>query len=156
MNTFKKSILLTFSLALTFMFTANLSAQDTDGGSTGLGVMIGEPTGISLKSWTNNRNAFDLGLAWSLSGKDAIHIHADYLWHKWLDVQDGSLAFYYGVGGRAVFADDAFIGLRIPFGLNYLAPEAPIGFFVEVAPIVDFLPDTDGDANGGIGVRYYF
>lgn len=156
MKSIKKSLLLIFALGLTGFLSTTSSAQDTNGGKTGLGVMIGEPTGISLKSWTNQKNAWDLGLAWSLSGKDAVHIHADYLWHKWLDVEDGNLAFYYGIGGRAVFANDAFIGLRIPFGLNYLAPEAPIGFFVEIAPIIDFLPDTDADTNGGIGVRYYF
>ena len=156
MKSIKNSLLLTFSLVIIGVFSISSNAQNTNGGKTGLGVMIGEPTGISLKSWTNEKNAFDLGLAWSLSGKDAVHIHADYLWHTWLDVEEGDLAFYYGVGGRAVFANDAFIGLRVPLGLNYLAAEAPIGFFVEIAPIVDFLPDTDGDANGGIGVRYYF
>lgn len=140
----------------TAIFSGALVAQDTDGGKTGIGVMIGEPTGLTLKSWMNSKNAFDVGLAWSLSGKDAIHLHADYLWHSWLDVEKGSLALYYGLGGRAVFTDDAFIGLRIPVGLNYLAPDAPVGFFFEVVPIVDFLPDTDADANGAIGIRYYF
>jgi len=155
--TFTKKIL---SLIFAFSFIGILSttsiAQNTNGGKTGLGVMFGEPTGISVKSWVNQKNAYDLGLAWSLSGKDAINIHADYLWHKWLDVEDGNLAFYYGLGGRAVLANDAFIGVRVPFGLNYLAPKAPIGFFVEIVPVFDFLPNSEGDANGGIGLRYYF
>ena len=137
-------------------FSSELSAQNTNGGKTGVGIMLGEPSGISLKAWNNQKTAIDAGVAWSLSGKDAIHIHADYLWHKWLDVDKGSLAFYYGIGARAAFTSDPFIGARLPLGLNYLTEESPIGFFVEIAPILDVLPDTDGDANGSIGFRYYF
>lgn len=143
-----------------FFLLAGLSgcayAQHTGGGKTGLGIMLGEPSGISLKAWNNQRTAVDAGLAWSLSGQDAIHIHADYLWHSWLDVERGDLALYYGIGARAVFTSDPFIGVRIPIGLNYLAPESPLGFFVEVVPVLDVIPDTDGDANGAIGFRYYF
>ena len=30
----------------------------------GLGVIIGEPTGLSAKLWTSSVNAFDFGLGW--------------------------------------------------------------------------------------------
>jgi hypothetical protein len=156
MKSIKKFTICSIVFVFTAILSSNVMAQNTDGGHTGLGVMLGEPTGISLKSWNNSRTAFDLGLAWSLSGKDAVHIHGDHLWHKWLDVENGNLAFYYGIGARAVFSDDTYFGARIPFGLNYLIEDSPVGLFFEVAPIVDFLPDTDGDANGGIGIRYYF
>ncbi len=156
MKSIKKFTICSIVFVFTAILSSNVMAQNTDGGRTGLGVMLGEPTGISLKSWNNSRTAFDLGLAWSLSGKDAVHIHGDHLWHKWLDVENGNLAFYYGIGARAVFSDDTYFGARIPFGLNYLIEDSPVGLFFEVAPIVDFLPDTDGDANGGIGIRYYF
>lgn len=153
-----KFLNITVCTILLFLGTisTNLKAQDTGGGKTGVGIMLGEPSGISLKSWNNSTTAIDLGLAWSLSGKDAIHVHADYLWHKWLDVDKGELAFFYGLGGRAVFTDDPFAGVRIPFGLNYLVEDSPIGIFFELAPILDFLPDTNGDANGSLGVRFYF
>lgn len=156
MNSIRKSLLLIFTLGLIGLISTTANAQDTNGGKTGLGVMIGEPTGITLKSWFNQTNSIDAGLAWSLSGNDAIYIHADYQWHKWLDVEQGSLAFFYGLGGRAIFANDTFFGARIPLGLTYLAPEAPLEFYLEVAPVINLIPDTDGDADGGIGVRYYF
>ena len=156
MKSIKKVFNASLFILLLSGITTGLQAQNTGGGKTGLGIMLGEPSGISLKAWNNSNTAIDAGLAWSLSGKDAIHIHADYLWHKWLDVEKGDLAFYYGIGARAAFTSDPFIGARIPLGLNYLAPESPIGFFIEIAPILDVLPDTDGDANGGIGFRYYF
>lgn len=156
MKFIKLTFLTLFLMLGTISISTSVNAQNTGGGKTGLGIMLGEPSGISLKSWNNSKTAWDLGLAWSLSGKDAIHVHGDHLWHHWLDVDKGNLAFYYGIGARAVFANDAYFGVRIPFGLNYLIQDSPVGIFFELAPILDFLPDTDGDANGSIGIRYYF
>lgn len=153
---FKKTILFSLLLLATSLYTNDLRAQDTNGGTTGLGIMIGEPSGVTLKSWFNSNNSVDIGLAWSLSGNDDIYLHADYQWYQWLDVEKGNLAFSYGIGGRAIFSNDTFVGARIPLGLTYLAPEAPLEFFLEVAPVLNLIPDTDGDADGGIGVRYYF
>jgi hypothetical protein len=147
---------------LVLFLTVGLSlvgqAQDNSK-NLGVGVMVGEPTGLTLKSWFNERNAFDAGLAWSFGRYDAIHIHADYLWHSYSvfnDIEEGTLPLYYGIGARAVFGeDDSVIGARIPLGLNYLFEEAPIGMFLEVAPVVNLIPETDLDVNGGLGVRVY-
>ncbi|MTI87256.1 MAG: hypothetical protein FH748_04730 [Balneolaceae bacterium] len=120
--------------------------------------MLGEPTGISIKSWNNQRSAFDLGIAWSFAGNnDDIYLHADYLIHNWIDdVEPGNMAFYYGIGGRMVFSDDPTAGIRIPLGLNYLVKDAPLGLFVEVVPVLNLTPNTDFDGNGALGIRYYF
>lgn len=138
--------------------TAKAQAGGDNGGNVGLGVMLGEPTGISLKAWNNSRSAFDFGVAWSFAGSDDdIYLHADYLLHSWIDgVEQGQLAFYYGIGGRMVFSDDPTAGIRIPFGLNYLIGEAPVGVFMEVVPVLNLTPDTDFDGNGALGIRYYF
>lgn len=128
------------------------------GGKLGVGVLLGEPTGISVKKWNNQRSAFDLGVAWSFVGSnDRIHLHADYLLHSWFsDIKKGELAFYYGIGGRMVFSNDPTVGVRIPFGLNYMIEDAPVGLFVEAVPILDLTPATEFNGNGAIGVRYYF
>jgi hypothetical protein len=34
----------------------------------GLGVIVGEPTGLSAKLWTSNTGALDFGLGWSIGG----------------------------------------------------------------------------------------
>ncbi|MCW9708749.1 hypothetical protein J6I44_17955 [Aliifodinibius sp. 1BSP15-2V2] len=137
--------------------TSITHAQQADK-DIGIGVMVGEPTGLSLKSWLGGNNAFDVGLAWSLN-RDAVHVHADYLWHNFNlfdEVDEGSLPLYYGIGGRVILADDdAVIGARVPVGLNYLFEDAPIGLFMEVAPIINLAPDTDLDVEGGIGIRFY-
>jgi len=57
--------LLTISLLaalVTISFTSLSHAQNTEG--TGIGFMVGEPTGLSLKTWTGGNNAIDAGLAW--------------------------------------------------------------------------------------------
>ncbi|MAO63462.1 MAG: hypothetical protein CL666_00530 [Balneola sp.] len=128
------------------------------GGDVGLGVMLGEPTGISAKIWNNERSAFALGAAWSFGRYDAIHLHGDYILHSWFsEVEQGSLAFYYGIGARLALGDpDTHIGVRVPLGLNYIVPDSQIGLFVEAVPVLDLTPSTDFDGNGALGIRYYF
>lgn len=137
--------------------TANSQVIDEERGSLGLGVLIGEPTGVSVKSWNSSRSAFDIGAAWSLAGREgeALHLHTNFLLHSWFSDTD-NLAFYYGIGGRTIFADDATVGIRAPFGLNYVFPNVPFDLFVEAAPILDLTPEVELAGNGGVGIRYYF
>lgn len=122
----------------------------------GLGIMLGEPTGVSVKYWNNERSAFDVGAAWSLSGRnEALHMHADFLRHSWFDRTE-NLAFYYGIGARMIFASDATAGLRVPLGLDYVFSEIPFDLFVEAVPILDITPDVEFAGNGAVGIRYYF
>lgn len=127
-----------------------------NGGNLGIGVMLGEPTGVSVKSWNNSRSAFDIGAAWSLGTEEALHMHADYLLHSYFkEVDSERLAFYYGIGGRVIFADEPSVGVRVPIGLNYIFQNIPFDFFVEAAPIFDFTPDAEFAGNGAVGIRYY-
>ncbi len=136
------------------------TASSVDHGTFGIGVILGEPTGLSAKMWTTKTTGFDLGLAWSWSGDGHLHIHGDYLFHKFgfFDVSQGALPFYIGIGGRILLRDNADdrIGVRIPVGLEYYFDDLPIAVFGELVPILDLAPSTDFDINGGIGVRFYF
>jgi hypothetical protein len=130
-----------------------------DAGDFEVGLILGEPTGLSAKLWATGNTAFDLGVAWSFGDGGHFHIHGDYLFHNFsfFDVNSGSLPVYVGIGGRVrLQEDDSRVGLRIPIGLEYILESAPVGFFFEVVPIVDFAPETEADVNGGIGVRYIF
>ncbi|MBN1461709.1 MAG: hypothetical protein JXA57_19435 [Armatimonadetes bacterium] len=122
--------------------------------------MAGEPTGLSLKIWSGSRTAFDVAAGWSLIESDWIYAHGDYLWHRYdlhLDTP-GALPFYFGIGARVLVhdGDDSRVGVRMPLGLNYITSDRRFDFFVEVAPIVDLVPDTGFDVSGGVGARYYF
>ncbi len=56
-----------------------LSAQEKD---FGVGAILGEPTGVSLKKWLGARTAIDGALAWSFANESGFHLHADYLVHN--------------------------------------------------------------------------
>ena len=151
----KASSLSLFLLGLCFTVLAHDGFSQDKG--FGLGVILGEPTGISGKSWLNRRNAVDGGLAWSFRGEGSLHIHADYLWH-FHDAIEASekLVPFVGVGGRLATRGEAVFGVRIPVGLVWWPKQVPLDVFAEIVPIVDLAPATELRANAGVGVRFYF
>jgi len=148
-----KRLSLLFVLAILLQISAN--AQDRE---FGLGIILGEPTGVSGKLWTSGQNAFDFAAAWSFQGEGNLLLQADYVWHifRLIPVPDGKLPFYVGVGGEVILADDPVIGVRVPLGLDYMFGNAPVDIFVELVPILRLAPSTDFDFAGGIGARYWF
>ena len=149
----KKLFLLVFALVL----FASLPATAQPKG-LGLGVIIGEPTGISFKKWVNKNQAVDGAVAWSFGNEDAFHLHLDYLFHnrRLIQIDRNSIPFYYGIGGRFKFGDSNTFGIRFPLGLTFFIVEVPIDLFLEVVPVMNLAPETDLDLNAAIGARYYF
>jgi len=140
-----------------FFITINLIAQDK---GFGLGIIVGEPTGLSGKGWISKTSAIDGGLAWSFLEDGSMHIHADYLWHNF-DLITSKIPFYIGVGGRMKFknnksATDDRIGVRIPVGLDFFISDPTSDFFIEIVPILDLAPKTDVTFNAAIGFRFFF
>ena len=142
------------------LMNASISFAQSSG--TGLGIMLGEPTGVNLKSWISSSSAFDVGLAWSFTHEGSMHIHADYLYHNY-NLISSNIPFYVGIGGRIKLHNsedksesDARIGVRVPIGLDFFVRDMPIDIFVEIAPIVDLSPSTEATVNGGVGFRYFF
>lgn len=159
MKQMRLSFIVAFVLVLSLSSLANGQIALVDAGDIEVGILLGEPTGLSAKLWTTWNTAFDLGVAWSFGDGGNFHLHADYLFHNFdfFDVDSGSLPIYVGIGGRVRLEDDdSRVGLRVALGLEYILENNPFSFFFEVAPIVDFLPETEADVNGGIGVRYIF
>lgn len=138
---------------------ADAQLREIDTGDWEAGIILGEPTGFSTKFWTTWNSAIDLGIAWSFGDDGHVHLHADYLFHNFdiFDIAEGDLPVYFGIGGRVRLEDDdSRVGLRLSVGLEYVPADVPVGFFFELAPIVDFAPETEGNFNGGLGVRYIF
>ncbi|MCK5135596.1 MAG: hypothetical protein KAR19_07395 [Bacteroidales bacterium] len=146
-----KKLILIF---LTVFLSMNAISQES---GLGLGVIIGEPTGLSAKLWTSEKTAIDAGVAWSFINSGFLHIHADMLVHSFLiDVDKGKLPLYFGIGGKLVLANDLGLGVRIPLGMAYIFDSAPIDIFIELVPVLDLAPATAFSFEGGIGVRYFF
>jgi len=137
------------------LFPFHAAAQDH---GFGLGIILGEPTGVSFKNWIGRREAIDVAVAWSFEGEGAIHIHADYMFHNFrlFHIEKGDLVLYYGIGARVKTVDKTQVGVRIPLGLSYLFERDPIEIFFELGPIMNLTPKTLFRMTTGVGVRYYF
>ena len=151
----KRTIL--FIITLIFGLT-NFSFTQNKG--FGLGVIIGEPSGVSAKSWMTSTTAVDAAIAWSFVDNGALHIHADYLIHNFqlisIDVK-GKLPIYYGIGARIKFGnDDTRLAVRIPVGIDYMFGDAPVDIFLEVVPMLELIPKTKFQFNAALGARYFF
>ena len=125
-----------------------------------MGIILGEPTGISVKSWTGSTTAFQGAVAWSFSSSGALHIYADYIFHDFhiLEIEGaGKLPVYYGIGAKVKFkTEDTRLGVRVPLGIGYLLQNAPVDFFLEVVPILNLTPSTSFTINAATGARYFF
>ena len=130
------------------------------GGNFGLGIIVGEPTGISGKLFVSSTNAIQGAVAWSFSGDTDFHLQADYLYHfeSLIPVKSGKLPVFAGMGARVKFREnqDNQIGIRIPVGLAYHFANAPFDIFGEIVPILELAPDTEFNLEGAIGGRFYF
>lgn len=147
-----------FTALVIFSLAPNAFAS---GGPFGLGIILGEPTGINGKLYLGGKtNAIDGAAAWSFSGDNDFHLHGDYLYHNygWIEVKKGELPVYFGIGARLKIRDNAKnkFGVRVPVGLDYIFADAPFDVFVEVVPILELAPDTDFTMEGAVGGRFYF
>ena len=140
---------------LMFVFILSLSTAYGQG-KFGLGIILGEPTGISAKVWMPGNTAIDGAIAWSFANESALHIHADFLLHNF-DVFSKVVPLYYGIGGRIKFREsETRLGVRIPVGIAYDIPSTQIDLFLEIVPLLNLNPGTSFTMNGAVGGRFYF
>ena len=151
----RRNFLALLVLALGF-WPARARAQE----GLGLGLILGEPTGISVKTWLTRTTAFDLAAAWSFEDEGSFDVHGDYLVHNYevFKMNRGALPLYYGLGGRVRDGRtiDPNVGIRLPVGIEYLFPDATFDLFLEAVPVLDLTPSTRLDLNASIGARYFF
>jgi hypothetical protein len=141
-------------LVLMILVSTSLWSKDL-----GLGVSLGNPTGLNGKYWLDGDHAVDGGLAWTIGHNSHFSLHSDYLFHN-----EGALFFndvhpldlYYGIGGRMKFADDIRLGVRIPVGLAHKVENSNADVFGVVAPIIDLIGSTGVELHILFGGRYYF
>jgi hypothetical protein len=130
------------------------------GGNFGLGIIVGEPTGVSGKLFVSNTNAIDGAVAWSFGSDTEFHLQMDYLYHfrGVIKVDSGKAPIFAGLGGRFKIRDgaDNKFGVRIPVGIAYHFEDAPFDIFIEAVPVLELSPSTDFVMEGAIGGRFYF
>lgn len=143
-------------LSILFLYST-ITAQDRD---TGIGIMLGEPTGISIKHWVNENDALNFGLAYSfITGESKFSFHMDYIKHtgNFFDTEE-DIPLYYGFGFRYKFIEGkkSNLGARGVIGVVWINKELPIDIFFEIAPVFDLIPSTSLGIDLAIGSRYYF
>lgn len=125
----------------------------------GAGLILGEPTGASLKYFLTETMAVDAAIGWGFHHETDLYVHGDFLWHKsdLFSVPEGRLSLYCGVGARVKLreGEDRF-GVRLPVGVSYMFEDTPVDIFAEVGPVLDFTPSVQGGFTAGIGARIWF
>lgn len=155
-------------LASTLWCPSALAAGDPYG--IGVGVVAGDPSGLSFAYRPGDQWMLQAAAAWSFTA-DRLHLNVDYLYNITLleppDVGDVRFPVYVGVGARVRIGDNwsrnwdgswdhEGLGVRVPIGIALLPRRAPFDVFLEVAPAIILVPETDGELDGGIGARFYF
>lgn len=133
----------------------------------GLGVILGDPTALTLKLRLDRSSAVQFHAGWGFredSGSRVVLI-ADYLYHFGTILPEtgsaGSLSPYLGIGGKLGIAagkknDGLLLGARVPLGLSFLIRGTPLEVFLEVAVGIHLIPETSALVDGGLGIRFYF
>jgi hypothetical protein len=129
-------------------------AQDS---GFGLGIILGDPNGVSGKGWLVSGLALDGAVGFGIIDEGHLAAHVDVLWHMGLkDFSRASMDLYFGVGGKiGAFEDDFRLGARGPVGLDFLF-QRPVDVFIEIAAGLWIIDDVDFDLDAAAGVRYWF
>jgi hypothetical protein len=164
------------ALALVVILTAPAYAQEADPevdvdayekGTVGVGIMIGEPTGLCGRLYLKRDQAVQGGVGFGFLSS-ALQVHADYAFHPFVLQKRDSfvLATYIGPGVLAARYSDGdrgdghfALGLRAVGGLLFDFNN-PLDAFVEVAGVIEyeFAEDIGFELwiNAAAGIRYYF
>lgn len=156
-------------------FGRSVSSQSESGAhgkDFGLGIMLGEPSGLSAKYWQSSNTAIDFGLTYAFGNYFAFL--ADYLWEfpgAIAPVNGSQFIPYVGVGammivastgGRASVFGTSYtstslgLAVRVPFGIEFLPNGVSLGVFAEIVPGLGLIPGMFGLVQGDVGVRFYF
>jgi hypothetical protein len=144
------------------------AGRPADKGAFGVGLMLGEPTGITAKLYLADDRAIDFALGGDLAAS-GYEFHADYLFHPWILQQRDSfvLPVYLGPGfrlidynGGAAASSHVAFGARAEVGILFDFKNVPLDTFIEIAGIFQYdFGAGKGFGVGGAadaGIRYYF
>lgn len=136
----------------------------------GIGVIMGEPTGLSAKLWVSNNQAVVFGLGWSFNGYrfngfdydydkgTRTHLHIDYIWHSFNALgSNGQFPLFYGVGARIITGPEysGTLGIRGVLGIAWLPRSTPLDIFIEVVPTLFLVRSSGLGVDTGIGARVF-
>jgi hypothetical protein len=160
------AVLLAGTPALADDDAAGEKGRPAEKGTLGIGIILGEPTGITAKLYLKDDQAIQAsaGAAFVANG---LQVNGDYVFHPWIlqDKDTFVLPVYIGPGVRFIdysggsqSSSHFAAGLRVVGGMLFDFKNVPLDAFVEVAGVLeyDFSKGAGVGLNLGAGVRYYF
>lgn len=155
-------------ILMTALGLVPLTAAARGGGKGfGLGLALGEPTGLNGKLTLGEQTALDGTLGLNFLNGDGFSVHLCFLWAMDLTRgAKGALQGYLGLGGKlGVYSDSdhhnddgdgVWLGGRAPAGLAFVFSGAPVDIWLEVAAVLWVVENAGLDVDGTLGVRYWF
>ncbi|MBO9668757.1 MAG: hypothetical protein J7501_18300 [Bdellovibrio sp.] len=147
------------TLALALLGTQQSKAENA------LGIVIGDPTGLSGRFGLDGDHSIEGALAYTSDHYRGMHIHGTYLWDRarTFNVQNSNpIYMYYGIGARIITINsgehdgDVAIAARAPIGLLFKINNPNLEFFGELAAALNVTPNVDADLDIAIGCRIRF
>lgn len=164
--------LLVILFFIIFSVTAVENKAQVGRGDFGFGIVLGEPTGGTIKYWFSGSTALVASIGGSYFGEPRLGV--DYLWH--FDAfQSPVITLYaapgvvlgFGEGGGGYWykedrgrfyyrsGNDLGLGIRGIFGLNVVPRRTPLEFFLETGAMVGLAPDFGSAIDLALGLRFY-
>ena len=139
-----------------------LAAPSTARADVGIGLFLGDPSGLDLKIDLSGRSALDVVLGWHTfrEGRSG-YGHVTYLFTLFAGHGRSIVVpFRLGIGGALYGnSDHVNAGVRAPLEVGLRFRRTPIEVYGEIAALVTFIDDNWGDRfdiQGGVGIRFYF
>lgn len=138
------------------MSTPTASGQTTRSqGQFGVGLQIGNPTGLTTKYYARKQAALVLLGSWNL---DKFLLFSSHIVYEHT-IPDSPLLFFIGpgffLGNRDEKSDrDIEIGASSMFGLNFFVEHFEV--FLQVTPDLQVWPQRKAFVGGTVGIRYFF
>ena len=150
---FRIALLLLLALGLTQQASAQAGPH-----RTGLGVVLGNPTSLTFKTYPTapvfGSEALDVSAAWDFND-EFVFAQVHFLWENPLPTEPQFRTFY----GPGVFlgstnTDEVALGASFNAGLALWTGR--FEFFLQGTPRLSVIPATEFDLGAGLGARFYF
>ena len=124
-------------------------------GDFGVGGQLGTLTGLSTQYFFSKEFSGAGDLGYDFNDK-SFGIIADGRWNfrDWINVSQGALNFYTGLGAKFTFSDSDLY-LRVPVGGNYFFSSDRFDVFLELVPGYKLSHDHGFNFEFALGGRYY-
>jgi len=141
-----------FCFLLFFIFSFSLAEE------VSIGVVLGEPTGLSFKIQKDKNFVFDSGLEFNTKD-NYLYLNFDFFKYDYTKITSkeitGKFPIFYGLGIKFENTKkETEIGLRFVGGIEYIFADIPLNIFIKISPTLNLIPSTSIEIAPSLGVRY--